>query len=127
MKRLLMMLAIGMMMAVMTSCGGRDNSPAGVAKAAVECLMDKDYKGYMNLTDATKEQKEAMSAMLQKVGQEAEKKGGLKDFDIVNEEIDEKNGKAVVTVKIRYKDGQDEENKMKMVKKDGKWLLSADK
>jgi ribonucleotide monophosphatase NagD (HAD superfamily) len=117
-----------LVMAVMTSCGSsHENSPKGLAEAAVECLADKDYKGYMNLTNATDQQKEAMASMLEKVGQQAEQKGGMKSHEIVDEEIDEEKGTATVTVKILYENGEEEENKMKMVQKDGEWLLSADK
>lgn len=117
-----------LVMAVMTSCGSsHENSPKGVAEAAVKCLADKDYKGYMNLTNATDQQKEAMASMLEKVGQQAEQKGGMKSHEIVDEDIDEEKGTATVTVKILYENGEEEENKMKMVQKDGEWLLSADK
>jgi hypothetical protein len=127
MRKLLTTLAICAMMAVMTSCGGHENTPQGLAKAAVELIADEDYKGYMELTDATKEQKEAMAAMLQKVGQEAQKKGGMEKYEIIDENIDEEKGQATVNVKITYKDGSEETNNMKMVKKDGQWLLSAAK
>ena len=127
MKKLLMMFAVAAMMVLTTSCGGHDNSPKGVAEAAVKCMANKDYKGYMNLTNATDQQKEAMAAMLEKVGQEGEQKGGMKKFEIVDENIDEENGKATVSVKIVYENGEEETKDMKMVKKDGDWLLSADK
>jgi len=128
MKKVLVMFVACLVMAVMTSCGSsHENSPKGVAEAAVKCLADKDYKGYMNLTNATDQQKEAMASMLEKVGQQAEQKGGMKSHEIVDEEIDEEKGTATVTVKILYENGEEEENKMKMVQKDGEWLLSADK
>ena len=117
-----------MMMALMTSCGkGHDNTPKGVAIAGVECLADKDYKGYMDLTDASKEQKEAMTQMLEKVGKEGDEKGGMKSYEVVDEKVDEEAGTATVTVKIVYGNGEEKNNTMKCVKKDGKWLLSADK
>ena len=128
MKKVLVMFVACLVMAVMTSCGSsHENSPKGVAEAAVKCLADKDYKGYMNLTNATDQQKEAMASMLEKVGQQAEQKGGMKSHEIVDEDIDEEKGTATVTVKILYENGEEEENKMKMVQKDGEWLLSADK
>ena len=128
MKKVLVMFVACLVMAVMTSCGSsHENSPKGLAEAAVKCLADKDYKGYMNLTNATDQQKEAMASMLEKVGQQAEQKGGMKSHEIVDEEIDEEKGTATVTVKILYENGEEEENKMKMVQKDGEWLLSADK
>ena len=128
MKKVLFAIAICFItMAVLSSCSGHDNSPEGVAKAAVECLKAKDYKGYMDLTSATKEQKEAMTAMLQKVGQQTDEKGGVESYEIVDQEIDEEKGTATVNVKVTYGSGDTEGNKMKMLKKDGDWVLSADK
>ena len=128
MKKVLFAIAICFItMAALSSCSSHDNTPEGVAKAAVECLKAKDYKGYMDLTSATKEQKEAMTAMLQKVGQQTDEKGGVKSYEIVDQEIDEEKGTATVNVKVTYGNGDTEENKMKMLKKDGEWVLSADK
>lgn len=128
MKKVLFAIAICFItMAALSSCSSHDNSPEGVAKAAVECLKAKDYKGYMDLTSATKEQKEAMTAMLQKVGQQTDEKGGVESYEIVDQEIDEEKGTATVNVKVTYGNGDTEENKMKMLKKDGDWVLSADK
>lgn len=128
MKKVLFAIAICFItMAVLSSCSSHDNTPEGVAKAAVECLKAKDYKGYMDLTSATKEQKEAMTAMLQKVGQQTDEKGGVESYEIVDKEIDEEKGTATVNVKVTYGNGDTEDNKMKMLKKDGDWVLSADK
>jgi len=128
MKKVLVMFVACLVMAVMTSCGSsHENSPKGVAEAAVKCLSKKDYKGYMNLTNATDQQKEAMAQMLEKVGQQADQKGGMKDYEIVDEDIDEEKGTGTVTVKITYDNGEEETNKMKVLQKDGEWMLSADK
>lgn len=128
MKKVLFAIAICFItMAALSSCSSHDNTPEAVAKAAVECLKAKDYKGYMDLTSATKEQKEAMTAMLQKVGQQTDEKGGVESYEIVDQEIDEEKGTATVNVKVTYGNGDTEENKMKMLKKDGDWVLSADK
>ena len=57
-------------------------------------------------------------------------KGGFhRDYirRIVDQEIDEEKGTATVNVKVTYGNGDTEENKMKMLKKDGDWVLSADK
>ena len=129
MKKILVMFTMClMMMAVMTSCGSsHENTPRGVAEAAVKCLANKDYKGYMNLTNATDQQKQAMAQMLEKVGQQVDEKGGMKSYEIVDEQVDEEKGTATVTVKVVYENETSEDNKMKMVKKDGDWLLTTDK
>ncbi len=127
MKKILVMFTMCLMMAMMTSCGGHENSPKGVAKAGVECLADKDYKGYMDLTDAKEEQKQMMTQLLEKVGKEGEQKGGMKSYEVIDEQIDEEKGTATVKVKVVYGNGEEKTNEMKCVKKDGKWLLSSDK
>jgi hypothetical protein len=117
-----------MMMAMMTSCGSsHENTPRGVAEAAVKYLSKKDWKGYMDLTDANDKQKEVMAQMLEKMGQQLDDKGGMKSYEFVDEDIDEENGTATITVKVTYENQTSEDNKMKMLKKDGKWLLSSEK
>ena len=60
MKKMIVMFTMClMMMAMMTSCGSsHENTPRGVAEAAVKYLSKKDWKGYMDLTDANDKQKE---------------------------------------------------------------------
>lgn len=127
MRKVLVILAIVVCsMALLTSCG-QDNSPRGVAEAAVKCMAKKDFKGYMELTNATDQQKEGMVQLLEKVGKEGDSKGGLKSYEIVDEQVDEENGKATVTVKVLYDNGEEKNNTMKMVKQDDKWYISAEK
>jgi hypothetical protein len=129
MKKIVVMFTMClMMMAMMTSCGSsHENTPRGVAEAAVKCLSKKDWKGYMDLTDANDKQKEVMAQMLEKMGQQLDDKGGMKSYEFVDEDIDEENGTATITVKVTYENQTSEDNKMKMLKKDGKWLLSSEK
>ncbi len=129
MKKIVVMFTMClMMMAMMTSCGSsHENTPRGVAEAAVKYLSKKDWKGYMDLTDANDKQKEVMAQMLEKMGQQLDDKGGMKSYEFVDEDIDEENGTATITVKVTYENQTSEDNKMKMLKKDGKWLLSSEK
>ena len=129
MKKMIVMFTMClMMMAMMTSCGSsHENTPRGVAEAAVKYLSKKDWKGYMDLTDANDKQKEVMAQMLEKMGQQLDDKGGMKSYEFVDEDIDEENCTATITVKVTYENQTSEDNKMKMLKKDGKWLLSSEK
>ncbi|MBR2234754.1 MAG: DUF4878 domain-containing protein [Prevotella sp.] len=129
MKKMIVMFTMClMMMAMMTSCGSsHENTPRGVAEAAVKYLSKKDWKGYMDLTDANDKQKEVMAQMLEKMGKQLDDKGGMKSYEFVDEDIDEENGTATITVKVTYENQTSEDNKMKMLKKDGKWLLSSEK
>lgn len=130
MKKFLAVFAMGLMMAALTSCGGHANSPEGVALAAVECMANKDVKGYMDLTNATDEQKQAYTAMLnEKLSKQLDEMEGISKYEVAPNgvEIDEEKGTANVKVNITYGNGETKTEKMKMVNKDGKWMLSADK
>ena len=75
-----------------------------------------------------KEQKEALVSMLkEKVSKEYEKKGGIKDIEILSEQVAEDGNTAVVKTKYTYGNGETEEGEQQMVKKDGKWLMSIGK
>ena len=58
---------------------------------------------------------------------EYEKKGGIKDIEILSETISEDGNTAVVKTKTTFGNGETEEGDQKMVKKDGKWLMSLGK
>ena len=56
-----------------------------------------------------------------------EKKGGLKEVEIVSEEMAEDGNSAIVTYKQHYGDGSVKEDTQKMIKVDGKWLMDIGK
>ncbi|WP_246368578.1 DUF4878 domain-containing protein [Phocaeicola faecicola] len=56
-----------------------------------------------------------------------DEKGGLKEIEIVSEEIAEDGNSAVVTFKQHYGDGSVKEDTQKMAKVDGKWLMDIGK
>ena len=58
---------------------------------------------------------------------ELEKKGGLKSFEVLSEEIAEDGNSAVVKFKQVYGNGEESEDEQKMVKVDGKWLMDIGK
>mgnify|MGYP000762353760 FL=1 len=75
-----------------------------------------------------KEQKEALVSMLkEKLSKEYDKKGGIKDIEILSEQIAEDGNTAVVKTKYTYGNGETQEGEQKMVKQDGKWLMSMGK
>lgn len=99
------------------SCG-QGNSPKGVTAESIECLQNKDYKGYVDLMliekdgtpipDADKEK--FVDIIKQKCESGIEKKGGIKDYEILGEEINEEEGTAIVKTKITCGDGDTEES-----------------
>jgi hypothetical protein len=119
-------------MVIITSCGN-GNSPRDVAEKAVQCLIDKDYEGYVNLTymDAKdpKEQEREKAMLVAMVGEKYEKmlkeKGGIKSYTFISEEI--KEDKAIVKMTFEYGNGDKKDDRIKLVNKDGKWWLSNSK
>lgn len=118
-----------MMMAVMTSCGsGSTATPSDVAKAATQCMQNKDYSGYMDLTDCDPDTKSMMTSMIsEKANQQLDQKEGIASFNVTGEEIAADSKTAVVKMNIVYGNGETEVKDIKCVNKDGKWLVSSDK
>lgn len=115
-------------MALVTSCGS-SNTPAGVAEKAAKCLKSKDYKGFAKLVDMPDEEKgELVSLLEEKASEELESKGGIKSYEIVNEDVDEESGTATVRIKYVYGNGDEQTDPMNLVKsKSGDWKLSTSK
>lgn len=132
MKKFFSFAAIGLLLALFTACG-HTNTPEGVATAAMQCMADKDYEGYVDLVyfkgdkKLSKEERAQFVALVEdKVGKQAEKNGGIKDFKIG---IPELNGdKGSVPVEITYADESVKKQTIAVVKTpDGDWKLDAGK
>ena len=122
---------------IMAGCGAGsvdENSPRGIAEKSVECLKNKDFKGYVDLmyfpTDGKKaeeiEQTKTMYvSMLQNKYQEATKtQGNIKTYEFVSEEV--KDTMATVKMAIAYENKNDTTD-IKLKNKEGKWYLDAGK
>lgn len=118
---------------IMAGCGAGsvdENSPRGIAEKSVECLKNKDFKGYVDLmyfpTDGKKaeeiEQTKTMYvSMLQNKYQEATKtQGNIKTYEFVSEEV--KDTMATVKMAIAYENKNDTTD-IKLKNKEGKWYL----
>ena len=137
MKRILSITLWIAAMFVMASCSSGSGSTPGKALGKyVDELKSGNYENFVEgfaleegIPAEQAQQQKAMLASLvgEKASQEYEKKGGLKGFEIVSEEIAEDGNSAVVTFKLQFGDGTDSEDTQKMVKRDGKWLMDADK
>jgi hypothetical protein len=129
MKKILVAFVIGCMAMVMTSCS--DNSPKGVAIQAVKCMQQKDFKGYvdlLNLPDATDEQKTTYVAMLQEKASKKPEAFDIKNFEVVDEQVDEEAGTARITIKMVDGEGKEQNNPIDLVKNDkGEWKIKNKK
>lgn len=117
-----------MMVALMSSCGD-SNTPEAVASKAVECMMKKDFKGLVDLTALSDQEKAGVVQLLEEKGsKKLDQQGGIKSFEIVDQQIDEKDGTATVKVKYVYGNGDDDTDTMQLIKgEDGQWKLSTKK
>lgn len=121
---------------VMNSCSGGDNSPEGIVSKALTKLQEKDYVGYIDLikfseTDAEKlqKQKAALLELAQrKFDKSMEKKQGLESWEVLSTDMDATGDVAVVKVKLKYGDGSEEEQDIKVAQnEEGDWMLDAGK
>jgi len=71
------------------------------------------------------DKKEMIKALAEKAKQGADKKGGIKDVEMVDESIAEDGNSATVTVKIIYNDESTDTDITKFIKKDGTWKIDA--
>ena len=128
MKRLLTTIAICILIIGLVSCEQK-STPSSVTGAAVKCLQKKDFKGYLSFAILPEETigKEEMvaSAMEQMVGGVLEEKGGLKEFEILDESIDENKSTAIVKVKYIYGDNSEYIQQFNLLRnEDGQWNLN---
>ena len=132
MKKMLSLAAVALFVLALCSCGGAQ-TPEEVTTKAIKCIIDKDYKGYvdmMNFKEAkTDEQKQQYVALIQdKMDKEMAKKEGIKDFKVETAEINEEEGKAVVPYMLTYGNGDTKNDKMKLIKTDdGAWKIDSGK
>lgn len=137
MKRVLTFSVMIAAMIVVASCSSSSgDSPSKALNGYIEMLQSGDYEkfveGFALGEDITPEQAEQQKAMLSglvgdKVSKEYDKRGGLKGVEFITEEISEDGNSAVVTFKMHFGDGTEQEDSQDMVKRDGKWLMDADK
>ena len=131
MKKLLLFSLSMLCMMVIIGCGS-SNSPKKVAEKSLQCLKDKDFKGYVDMIYFSdqemaeknfEEKKTAMTELMQnKYNQSILEKGSIVDFDYVSEEV--KDSTAVVKMAIKYSTDKTDTTlvKLKMNSK-GDWKL----
>lgn len=117
------------------ACASSD-SPAKAAKVYAEYMKDGKYDKFADglafhenaSADQIEQQKEMITSLLKEKGEkELAKQGGLKDIDIVSEEIAEDGLSAKVVLKQTYGNGDSEEATFDMVKRNGTWKMIVKK
>jgi len=132
MKRSFYFIVICLLTIVFVNCGHK-STPTSVAEEAVKCLQKKDFKGYagyLNLPNEYLEQKDSIIEVIgiflnKQIGDILDLKGGIIDYEIQEETIDEESGTAIVPVLYIYGNGDKYTNKFALVKDSkGEWKLN---
>lgn len=119
-----------------TACSS--NSPKDVAEKAMKCIVNQDYKGYVDLVylqDENKSKEDVDKAkaqlveLLQNKGEKSIKENeGVESFEVTKEEISEDGNSATVDLNITYKNGKTDDTTVKLCKdKNGKWWIDLGK
>lgn len=122
------------------NCGGgigkNSPSPADIEKSIYTQFQKGNYQKGVEIMlanvdsdkEATeKEMAEAITAFTEKSSESMEALSGLRNFEIISEEIAEDGLTAKVTTKEFYGNGETQEKTTKYVNKDGKWKISFEK
>lgn len=117
---------------IFVSCGqsGNDSavakkdSPSDVMEKALKKLQDKDYKTVLLFIEGANEAtEEELNGMANLVGMVYEANGGLKNYEILSEEISEDGQTATVKTKYVYGNGEEKEDTDKLVLTENGWML----
>ena len=136
MKKILFIVAAVAAIFVFNSCKD-SNGPSTVAEKSMECLKNKDFKGYTDLLyfdaetlknpEKVEQEKAAFRSLLEKsFKQKTNGKGDIKSYSVVSEE----NKDTVAVVKMAVVSTTDEKDTIDVkLRKDpnGEWKLDSKK
>lgn len=136
MKKLMSFVIAVFAILAITACSS--NSPKDVAEKAMKCIVNQDYKGYVDLVylqDENKSKEDVGKAkaqlveLLQNKGEKSIKENeGVESFEVTKEEISEDGNSATVDLNITYKNGKTDDTTVKLCKdKNGKWWIDLGK
>jgi uncharacterized protein (UPF0179 family) len=115
---------------LMVSCS--PNTPTSVAEAYLDDLKDGNYKELVDQMHFKKEMTEQDKAELVKMLEDKatktlEKKGAIQGYEITSEEISADGNSATVRYTMTYANTKDENEKVKLVKIEDKWVVDSGK
>ena len=112
---------------IIIGCNGSPSTPEDTAKEFIS-LVEKGDMSAIDLMAPELVQmlgKEKLEKALSETTQKFKDKGGVKSVDIANKEV--KDNEATMKVTTNFNNGKSETEKMKMINKDGKWLITISK
>lgn len=124
MRKVLFSVLVCAMAGIMASCSS--NSPRGVAEKALGCVVKGDIEGYVDcsyLSEDDEEFKESVVGMIRSNMERLRPSQQIESFEFVEDDIDEKDGRAKVVFNVTYKSGDTRKEPISLVQKDGKWLI----
>ena len=102
----------------------KKNSPSAVLEKALKALKNKDYKAALmyseGIENASEEEIEGLASLVQML---YEANGGLKDYEILSEEISEDGQTAKIEMKYSFGNGEVQEDSENMVLTEKGWRM----
>lgn len=134
MKKLFSIFAVAVAM-FMVSCASAPATPSDAAVEIYQYVADGNYEAFadaINYNTTDPEELAEGKAMItslykEKAAPQLESKGGIASIEAQGETISEDGNSATVNLKIVYGNGSEENEDVKMVKVDEKWMLAFDK
>lgn len=128
MKNVISLFAVMILLgALVISCGSSPSTPEDVAKE----FMSRVEKGSSSALDFFSPEliqmigKEKLQKSIEEQSVEIKKKGGIKSVEVTDLKIEGE--EATMNVITNFNDGSSETEDMKMIKKDGDWLITISK
>lgn len=119
--------AIIILVILCAGCGSSPSTPEDVAKE----FMSRVEKGSNSALDLFSPElvqmigKEKLQKAIEEQSAEIKKKGGIKSVEVTDLKIEGE--EATMNVATNFNDGSSETEDMKMIKKDGDWLITISK
>lgn len=112
---------------IFVGCGGSPSEPEDVAKEFLSRVEKGDNSALDLMAPELIEMlgKEKMEKGIQESSEKMKKNGGVKSIKISDKEV--KDNEATMNVTTNYGNGTSETEKMKLINKDGKWLITIAK
>ena len=112
----------------LVACGG-SNEPKAVAIDFEKALIEGKTKKLVSMLYLTEQEKKdygefiegKLLQMTAMVKQQVEAKGGFDKIEFVEEQI--KDDRATVVLKLHFKDGSNSNDRVRLIKADGKWKV----
>ena len=125
MKKTFTLMLAAMMVCAFAFVGCQKNTPRAYVDKFYTALKNKDYATLVDMMPETQElSKEDKDGVIELMKQFDGFSGGVKDYEIVSEEIAKDGQTAIVKVKVTYGTGDIEESEVNMVKNDKGWQPS---